>query len=88
MRGLLHGSVEIDLVFRTIVLISGRGRYFHEELGRVLGLWERLIDPDRVCFFHLYDQSGAFYGIPAEGAEYTVKDTDCDAGECFQGEFF
>ena len=41
-------------------------------------------DPNHVCFFHLYDDSGAFYGIPAEGRVYS-QDTDCVLGNVFLG---
>ena len=69
MRGLCW-MCRINLVFQTIVLISGRGRYFHESWGgsRFMGTFN---DPNQFCIFHFYDDSGAFYGVPEESRVYS-----------------
>ncbi len=41
-------------------------------------------DPNQFAYFHLYDDSGAFYGIPAEGRVIQSRH-DCVLGNVFLG---
>ena len=70
MRGLCW-ICRINLVFQTIVLISGRGRYFHESWGgsRFMGTFN---DPNQFAFF-IFTMILVLFMEYRRKAEYTVK---------------
>ena len=84
MRGLCW-ICRINLVFQTIVLISGRGRYFHESWGgsRFMGTFN---DPNQFAFF-IFTMILVLFMEYRRKAEYTVKTRIACWGMFFWGVF-
>ena len=84
MRGLCW-MCRINLVFQTIVLISGRGRYFHESWGgsRFMGTFN---DPNQFAFF-IFTMILVLFMEYRRKAEYTVKTWIACWGIFFLGVF-